>query len=198
MEVKRDRWRQGVVLATGLAIVGFWGALSRSMIGRVVGSEEVLVANSARFTAPTGWMGGLLPRGARRLAAGAYWVHANAAWERRDADATREGIARAVALDPANLHYWLNGARMVAHDLPRWRLEETDPDAPSAFRTRILEDGAQEALTFLQRAAPSGIDSPWLQIEAGAIHWSVRGDYEAAFQCFQWAARHPQAPSRAG
>jgi hypothetical protein len=123
-------------------------------------------------------MGDVLPQVAR-----CDWRrgHTGSTPMRRGNVATRTppeiGIARAVALDPANLHYWLNGARMVAHDLPRWRLEETDPDAPSAFRTRILEDGAQEALTFLQRASPSGIDSPWLQIEAGAIHWSVRGDY---------------------
>ncbi len=197
MNGRRDQWRRGMILTGGLVIVGFWGELSRSLIERVGGRDVASRADTSHGAAPAGWIGDVLPKGALRLAAGGYWVHANAAWERRDADATRIGIARAVALDPANLHYWLNGARMVAHDLPRWRLEETDPDAPSAYRTRILEEGAQEALTFLQRASPSGVDSPWLQIEAGAIHWSVRGDYEAAFQCFLRAARHPQAPSRA-
>jgi hypothetical protein len=129
--------------------------------------------------------------GLRSVVARGFWLKANLAWERREAAATVELIALTVAADERPVYFWLNGARMLAHDLPEWRLEAA---APAAVRQRTVAEGAQQALRFLEQGRRwHGADSAFF-IEMGNIHLRRLGDTESAARCYRLAAELPGAP----
>ena len=129
--------------------------------------------------------------GMRSVVASGFWLKANLAWEQRDAPATTALIELTVAADERPLYFWLNGARMLAYDLPEWRL---DGSTPTAVRQRVNADYAQQALRFLERGRHwHGVDAA-LFIEMGNIHLRRTGDREAAARCYRQAAEQPGAP----
>lgn len=129
--------------------------------------------------------------GMRSVVAGGFWLQANLAWERRDAPATTALIDLTVASDERPLYFWLNGARMLAYDLPEWQLDAT---FPAAVRQRVSAAGAQQALRFLERGRRWHGADPELDIEMGNIHLRRTGDLEAAARCYRRAAEQPGAP----
>ncbi|HVZ63256.1 MAG TPA: hypothetical protein VG936_01620 [Lacunisphaera sp.] len=129
--------------------------------------------------------------GFRAAAAGACWLETDLAWERRDPAATRALIELTVAIDPRPLHFWLNGARMLAYDLPEWI---TDPVAPAAIGRRKRVAAAKEALVFLAKARAGHTDNAALWVEAGNLHLRGTGNLEEAARCYREAALRPGAP----
>lgn len=132
--------------------------------------------------------------GFRAAAAGACWLEADLAWERRDPAATRAWIKLTVAIDPRPAYFWLNGARILAYDLPEWG---RDPAAPAAVRRRNRIAAADEALAFLARARAGHAEDPALWIEEGNLHLRGTGNLEAAARCYREAALCPGAPDYA-
>ena len=129
--------------------------------------------------------------GLRSTVAGGFWLKANLAWERRDAAATAEMIALTVAADERPAYFWLNGARMLAYDLPEWQLKA---GAPAAVRQRAVAEGAQQALRFLEQGRRWHGADPEFFIEMGNIHLQRLGDGEGAARCYRQAAELPGAP----
>lgn len=129
--------------------------------------------------------------GLRSVVAGGCWLRANLAWERRDAAATAEMIALTVAADERPAYFWLNGARMLAYDLPEWRLEA---GAPAAVRQRAAADGARQALRLLAQGRRWHAADPAFFIEMGNIRLRRLGDGEGAARCYRLAAEQPGAP----
>lgn len=132
--------------------------------------------------------------GMRAVMAGACWLRANLAWERRDAAETTHWIELAVATDERPLTFWLNGARMLAYDLPEWR---RDPAAPVAVQARMVEEHAQQALTFLETGLRWRGPDAALYVEMANLHWRRRGDLERAADYYRRAAEQPDAPAYA-
>lgn len=132
--------------------------------------------------------------GLRSTVAGGFWLRANLAWERRDAAATAALLELTVAADERPAYFWLNGARMLAYDVPEW-LPAT---APAVVRQRIGEAQAQRALDFLAKGLRwHGADAD-LYVEQANIHLRRRGDLESAARCYRLAAELPGAPYYAG
>jgi tetratricopeptide (TPR) repeat protein len=129
--------------------------------------------------------------GMRSVVAGGSWLQANLAWERRDPAATTALIELTVAADERPLYFWLNGARMLACDLPEWRLAGF---APAAVRDRVNEEQARQALQFLEKGLRWRGPDPALYIEMANIHLRRRGDVESAARCYRLAAELPAAP----
>ena len=147
---------------------------------------------SAHMAAAAGHGNALLMLGGMRaLPASFCWLRTNLAWERRDAGATAGLIQLTVALDERPLGYWLNGARMVAYDLPEWR---RDPLAPLAWQARVSEDYAQQALRLLEQGLWWHGTDPALYIEMANIHLRQRHDRELAAHYYRLAAEQPGAP----
>lgn len=141
-----------------------------------------------------------LPGSLRKLGGALAWIRTYGAWERQDVTALRRNLRVAVLLDPKNLHYWLNGARMLVYDVPTWGLDRGVPEKWSQEgngRDRQRQ-AAAEGLRLLQLAENVGLRSPWLAIESGSIHLFSRKDLMAAYAQFRRAALQPQAPSFAG
>lgn len=130
------------------------------------------------------------------LAADWLWLETNLAWERRDAAETRRLLTRTVSADPRSAYFWLNGARMLAYDLPAWRRLD-EPDAPTALQQRWRQAGADEAIGFLERGLVWHGDSAALYLELGHINRYGRGDRCRAADCYRRAAACPDAPAYA-
>ena len=111
--------------------------------------ESGLVSLTTVPSAELAGSGGTLAMlgGMRTVLAGGFWLRANLAWEQCDAAATITLLHLTVAADERPLTFWLNGARMIAYDLPEWR----SVGVPAAVRQRNKAEQAQSALEFLQR-----------------------------------------------
>ncbi|MBI2812672.1 MAG: hypothetical protein HYX71_00105 [Opitutae bacterium] len=145
----------------------------------------------AQLTALSG-RGGLLSvlGGLRTPLAAGYWLRANVAWENRDAAAMEALIGLTVAADERPLYFWLNGARMLAYDVPGW----LPADAPAAVRRRAVEAQAQRALRLLEHGLGWRGAAAALHVEMANIHLRRLGDLENAARCYRLAAEQPGAP----
>lgn len=128
--------------------------------------------------------------GMRAAVAGGFWLRANLAWERRDVAATTALLHLTVAADERPRYFWLNGARMLAYDLPGWRAE----GAPLAVRQRVAGEQARVALAFLEQGLRAHGSDPELTLEMAGIRLRALGDREGAARLFRQAAEQPGAP----
>jgi len=155
-----------------------------------------------RLATPAVWRGGQLAAlsgrgglmsvlgGLRPVVAGGYWLRANVAWEQREAAAMEAFLGLTVAADERPLHYWLNGARMLAYDVPAWQ----STDALQVFRRRAADEQARRALRFLESGLNwHGADAA-IYVEMGNIYLRQLGDLESAVRCYRLAAEQPGAP----
>ncbi len=128
--------------------------------------------------------------GMRAAVAGGFWLRTNLAWERRDSPATTSLLHLTVAADERPLYFWLNGARMLAYDLPEWR----SAGAPQALRQRVAGEQARFALDFLEQGLRAHAGAAELYIEMANIRLRALGDREGAARLFRQAAEQPGAP----
>ncbi|HVU18907.1 MAG TPA: hypothetical protein VHD32_18525 [Candidatus Didemnitutus sp.] len=122
----------------------------------------------------------------RALIADAAWLAGDLAWERRDTASTRQWLGVAVAADPTSDYFWVNGARMLAFDLPTW--EDAQRPWWRAYRRRL---GAREALAWLERGRTRRGESFAINVEMGNIALYGLGDRTLAAQCYRRAAASP-------
>ncbi len=181
-----------VILCVTLATLGAAVFLLRPLEHRagVLAAQSELRVEQLTAAAGHGSTLGLLG-GMRSAVASGCWLRANLAWERRDLAATTTLIELTVATDERPLYFWLNGARMLACDMPEWRLAGS---APAALRPRINEEQAQLALHFLEKGLRWHGADPALYIEMANIHLRRRGDAGSAAHCYRLAAEQPGAP----
>jgi tetratricopeptide (TPR) repeat protein len=129
--------------------------------------------------------------GMRSMAASACWLRTNLAWERRDLAETTSLIDATVSADERPLYFWLNGARILANDIPEWRM--VGP-VPRSFRVVANEEQAQLALHFLEKGLRWRGPDAAFYIEMANIHLRRRGDVESAARYYRLAAEQPGAP----
>ena len=129
--------------------------------------------------------------GLRSAVASGFWLRANLAWEKRDAAETKALLYLTVAADERPLSFWLNGARMLAYDLPEWRMDE---HSPAAWRDRVRAEYAVAAMDFLQCGETWRGSTPEFTLEMANIRLRVLGDQEGAARLFRQAAEQPGAP----
>lgn len=127
------------------------------------------------------------------LTADGAWVMLNAAWERGDEPRVRALLALTLAASGED-YFRLNGARMLAFDLPAWRMRR-HAEAPDSVQAHWRRQGAREALGLL------GEDGAWSAsrwIEAANITLYALGDRAGAAELYRRAAEAPGAPWHAG
>jgi hypothetical protein len=129
--------------------------------------------------------------GMRSAVASGLWLRAYQAWERRDAAGTTALLRLVVAADERPLYFWLNGARMLAYDVPTWAVEG---DAPIAVQRKADAEAAAAACAFLEEGRRAHPLAPEFLIEMGNIQLRAAGDRERAAELFRSAAEMPGAP----
>ena len=129
--------------------------------------------------------------GMRAAVAGGFWLRTNQAWERQDAAGTTALLQLTVVADERPLYFWLNGARMLAYDIPTW---SATAEQPVAVQRKTAAAGVAAAQGFLAAGLRVHPGSPELLIELGNIQLRAGGDRAAAAELFRRAAEQPGAP----
>lgn len=158
-------------------------------------AEPAFHPRSLEGTVGQGLTLGLLG-GFRAVLADFVWLKMNSHWEQRQLPPTHKLIELTTAIDPRPLYFWINGARIIAYDMPVWRYEEAGvhADDPSPLRRAIDEEQAQAALEVLNAGLQVHPHNPHLLIEIANIHLHRRKDLESAAAFYRLAAEQPGAP----
>jgi len=166
-----------------LAVVAALRPLERSLVAPQLRPVELSEIGGSGLL---GVLGGM-----RAAVASGLWLRTNQAWERQDAAGTTALLQLTVAADERPLYFWINGARMLAYDIPAWA---GSADQPEAARRKAAGEGAAAAQVFLESGLCAHPDSVELLIEAANIQLRAGGDREAAATLFRRAAEQPGAP----
>lgn len=188
-----------VVLAAFAAAGGLTVPLSSPAWRRMQANEPALRLADVEGALGQGMTIGLLG-GFRAVIADLLWLQTNLAWEDSDLPATQTLINLVTAVDSRPLYFWINGARMIAYDMPVWRIDAAGGYArvPEAAQRRIAEEQAQVALALLERALAVHPDDPVLFVEMANIHLRRRQDAATAAAYYRRAAEQPGGPFYAG
>lgn len=202
MRRSHSRWRSALFvnvksrLRTLLLAVGAL-ALTGALLNRVWPTAPTTSARSGTLSASpgagalVGWLGGF-----RALAADFLWIRMYAGWEQRDLPGTQTWLRAVVAVDPRPLYFWLNGARILAYDLPVWRIEaEGGYEVVPETRRRVIEiEHARLALAQIAAARRVQAETIPLWIEQAHIELNKLGDVAAAADSYRRAWEEKGGP----
>ncbi|MDQ8205413.1 hypothetical protein [Pelagicoccus sp. SDUM812003] len=120
------------------------------------------------------------------IAANMVWVSMYSDWQYRRTEDVLRKLELAVALNPHSEFFWIDGARILANDMPVW--EVGDDFAESLFETEqgiaIRRRYARKALAFLEKAPRHIAQTPQYWVEKGTIYWRKLDDLDAAIMSF--------------
>ena len=138
--------------------------------------------------------------GFRAIAADFFWIQTNSVWEDRDLPATQTFIKLVTAIDPRPLFFWLNGSRMIAYDMPNWRIVDLGGynAVPQAKQRLIDEEQATIALNYLNEAFNYHPDAALLHVEVANVYLNRLKDKARAAEAYRRAALRPDGPFYAG
>jgi tetratricopeptide (TPR) repeat protein len=117
-------------------------------------------------------------------------------WEDSDLPATQTFIKLVTAIDPRPLYFWQNGSRMIAYDMPNWRIIAAGGynEVPPAEQRRIDEEQSAVALKYLNEAFGYHPNSPLLYVEIANVYLNRLKDIASAAEAYRQAALLPGAP----
>ena len=134
--------------------------------------------------------------GFRAIVADALWIRMYVLWETRDLAATQSLIQLVAAIDPRPLYFWLNGARILAHDFSAWRVEQAGgyEAVGKAGEEKVNREQGALAITHLEAARAFHPASADLWIERANIELHRLRDLDAAAESYRRAWEQPNAP----
>lgn len=134
--------------------------------------------------------------GFRAVIADFLWLRMNLAWEQRNLPATQTLITLVQSVDPRPLYFWINGARIVAYDLPVWRIDAAGGgrSVPAAVQQEFYQEQAELGLRLLDRAMAYHPDEPLLWLEMAKIRQWKLDDIAGAADLYRRAAETGRAP----
>jgi hypothetical protein len=134
--------------------------------------------------------------GFRALAADLVWLRMYAAWEQRDLAAVETMVRMVPTMDPRPVYFWLNGARILAYDLPGWRIEAAGgyERVPEAVQERIGREQAQLGLKLLAAGMRFHPEATELWVERASIELNRLRDPLAAAESYRRAWELPGGP----
>jgi tetratricopeptide (TPR) repeat protein len=134
--------------------------------------------------------------GLRTILADFVWLRANTIWERRDRAKLDPLIRLATTLDPRPDFFWINGSRMIAYDVPAWRIrEEGGYDAvPDAREAAINREQAEQAFQLIKDGMRFHPDDAKFYLEMAQIYAHRLKDDARAAEWFLKASEADNAP----
>ena len=189
-------FRTGAIVLLGLLGAGLaLRPLEAPAWNEVRARQPALRLESLKDALGQGVTVGLLG-GFRAIVADLFWIRTNAVWEQYDLPGTQTSIKLVTAIDPRPLYFWLNGSRMIAYDMPNWRIDKAGgyDVVPDAAKRRFDEEQSAIAIKYLEGALGFHPENPLLVLEIGNIHLNRLKDLETAARYYLRASKHPDAP----
>lgn len=189
-------FRTGLVVVLGLFVAGL--AL-RPIEGpaweEVRAKQPALRLDSLKDALGQGVTVGLLG-GFRAIVADFIWIRTNAVWETYNRPSTTKYIELVTAIDPRPLYFWLNGSRMIAYDMPNWRIDEAGgyDVVPDSVKRRFDEEQSSFAIKYLEGGLGFHPEHPLIILEIGNVHLNRLKDVETAAGYYLRASQQPNAP----
>ncbi len=192
--------RTGLLVVAALAATG-WALdpLEQPAWAAVRAREPALKLGTLQAALGQGVTVGLLG-GFRALAADFLWVKGEVLWEDHDAPATQSCLKLVTTIDPRPLYFWINSSKMVAYDMPDWRIraEGGYEVVPKRRQQAIVLEQATVGLEILQEALTYHPNSWFLYETMANIHWQQTKDFAAAAVLYKLAAEQPGEGGWAG
>ena len=134
--------------------------------------------------------------GFRAIMADLFWIRTNSVWEKNDIPATQTSIKLVTAIDPRPLYFWLNGSRMIAYDMPNWRIDKAGgwEHVSDVQKRRFDKEQSEIAFKYLEGGLGFHPNDPLLILEIGNIHLNRLKDVETASRYYLEASKQPSAP----
>lgn len=134
--------------------------------------------------------------GFRAITADFLWLQTNVVWERRDRAKLDSMVRLVTSIDPRPTFFWINSARMIAYDVPNWRIREEGVygEVPEWRQEQIDLEQANQAFAHIERALEFHPDHPRLLLEIAQIYLNRLDDPAAAAPWFLRASEEPDAP----
>lgn len=134
--------------------------------------------------------------GFRAIIADFLWIRTNTIWQRRDRVKLDAMIRLVTTLDPRPDFFWINGSRMIAYDVPNWRIREEGgySAVPEVRQNAINREQAEQAFDLLDEALEFHPDTAKLYLEKGQIYLIRLDDYVNAAKWFLKASQQDDAP----
>ncbi len=120
--------------------------------------------------------------GYRSVTANMVWLSKNRNWEKRDLVGTFAKIGLVTSIDPRPEIFWLNGARIIANDMPAWVVGDrnTNQLASTEEGRKVAHQYAKRALLLLEKSRVHHSDNPDIYLEEAMIYWLKLDDLERA------------------
>ena len=134
--------------------------------------------------------------GFRTIVADFLWLRLNTHWEKRESAKVAALIQMVITLDPKPEFFWIHSARMLAYDMPNWRIRDEGGYAavPESRWEAIDAEQAQMAFDLLEQAFLYHPKNPRIPLEIGQIYLNRLDSPADAAPWFLKASKLPGAP----
>lgn len=134
--------------------------------------------------------------GFRSILADFAWIRLYIVWERRNGAKLDALIRLVTTLDPRSEYFWINASRMLAYDVPVWRISEEGDGfpLPAIRQEAIHREQSEQAFRLLRRALEFHPDSPKVHLEIGQIYLNCLKEEAEAAAWFLKATKLPEVP----
>lgn len=184
-------------MATGVLAAAGWAVrpLEEPAWQAVKAGQPALRLDSLQNAMGEGVTVGLLG-GFRAIVADFFWIKAHAEWAHNDLPQTQSWLRTVTTVDPRPVYFWLEAARIMASDIPVWRIEEMERrgEVPAGVKQRIVEQQGEIAIKYLEEALTYHPDVPNIYVDIAQIHLAKFKDVATAAEIYRQAAGLPNAP----
>ncbi|MEC7273973.1 MAG: hypothetical protein VX372_03780 [Verrucomicrobiota bacterium] len=134
--------------------------------------------------------------GFRAILADFLWIQTNAIWERKDRAKLDSMIRLVTTLDPRPDFFWINGSRMIAYDVPNWRIREEGghSEVSEERQQAITLEQSLQAFDFIDQALDFHPNNAMLYLEKAQIYLNRLKDDANAAKWFLHASQQDDAP----
>ena len=134
--------------------------------------------------------------GFRAILADFLWIRTNTIWERKDRVKLDSMVRLVTTLDPRPDFFWINGSRMIAYDVPNWRIREEGgySDVPKGRQQAIDLEQSAQAFDLIDQALEFHPDNARLYLEKAQIYLNRLKDDAKAAKWFLQASQQDDAP----
>ena len=134
--------------------------------------------------------------GFRAIIADFLWIRTNTVWEKRDRVKLDTMIRLVTTIDPRPNFFWINGARMIAYDVPNWRIREEGGylEVPESRQQQINREQSGQAFALLETARKFHPEKARFYLETAQIYLNRLKDNRKAAEWFLLASKKQDAP----